>query len=61
MTYEGIIICRCGHGKPHHNSEFGHCTCPIESTIYPRRICPCQSLDVVKTIIKGRVTLQEEC
>ena len=60
MTYEGIIICKCGHGKPHHKGKFGECTCLMKTMReYVYKQCECQSLDVVKTIFKGQVTLQE--
>jgi len=52
IGYEGILICTCRHGKPHHKTEFGNCFCPIGQ--YSTKTCNCQSFQLSEAIYRGK-------
>ena len=50
--YEGIIICRCGHGKIHHYGKYENCTCDV-GQYKNQKLCSCASLDIRQIIFRG--------
>lgn len=57
--YEGILVCKCGHGKPHHNGKYGNCTYDI-GHYKNEKLCSCQYFDLDFAIYKGKRYTKEE-
>lgn len=45
-----VEVCLCGHGKVHHDGEYGDCTCPISSK---NSKCSCNEFIIDYVILNG--------